>query len=1201
MLVSLIAVSGSADAQVIRALASLNDAVDLEVGGSAPPTYDCPGSDLLVGWNVYESHDSNPGVWDYRWTIPFDGPFPWRRRTVITGWRGPIYTFELRPVCGTFPSVYEEPSIAATSAATGIYDGTYYFDTVIESGGFRDPDVRSVTVMSEPECFTGGTVSGPCWPTLTFSESTIAPQGNTVAYYGHIVIQNATFKGNVDVYGSSLTITESAIEGYLQSRSYQAFGGPLTDSEVTIDHSMLERQGPNFYFDESSVRIFDSTFLGQGVPVIGRALRASVIEIKGNEFRDRRATDPGVRTDLLEVDCAAGGCGCELQRNTFESWGDDVVLKIGSSSSCDVAGNTLQNTRFAAQEGQFDVAGNDFFWTIPQIGAVVVASVGPRGSIRDNIIRGTDVTGLVVYGNAADFTVAGNSFCVPFPGGTGLQSQASGTLDAAANYWGDATGPFPGSGAYISGTVDHQPFLASGSCGSVFIDKVELVQGLATTNLVAGKPVVLRVFLGNDGSAGISGVSVTGSMAGETFAASGLHVPVSYSWPERHKGEDSVNIVNLPVPAAGVGEVKVQLHYVDPDLGLPVTQERSLSYTASAQKILKIGAVGVGVSQSTLKTTFKKQLPLLRAMYPTHRVMIYRMSALPSLTDTSGALGKMWAANKYGTVDVMVGVVNFILDLWDFDAGWGSNVLIWEHLSPCGDHGTLGGLGESTFVLSHAVAHGLTGAADEHRPDNPGWNVTDLPYGILVESGWDVFRGKSGLIHSNYPDNPDDGWCPEYVPGETDHICNFFNFMATECLPPKWISPGMRSSLFNRLAVPTGGSGSVSSAAPVAALAVPVTLWEDETGKIEGLYDIVDTPSISDPSGAWAVATRDGSGAVLDQVSFNVAFRDTDPDLGIRFGGKGVTLPAGPAVAEVVLMNGMTVIDSIARSGAPPVVTLLSPNGGENLSSTFSVQWSASDPDSDPLTFMLMAQCEGSGGWTPSGLEVTGTSLSLDTADLPGGNTCDLRIIASDGRWSSSDDSDASFRIAPHPPEVEILSPVEGASFETGIEVAMAGMAIDQDGDDLAVQDYVWSSDLAGLLGTGDRLSVHDLPVGSHDLTLTVTDSGSLQGSATVSIVVTSALDADNDSLPDWWEQRWGTQLGVKDDTADPDVDGLTNAEELAHGTDPMTRDSDSDGWLDGQEVAHGTDPLDPNDNPSVLLVDDFESGDTSMWSETIP
>jgi YD repeat-containing protein len=54
--------------------------------------------------------------------------------------------------------------------------------------------------------------------------------------------------------------------------------------------------------------------------------------------------------------------------------------------------------------------------------------------------------------------------------------------------------------------------------------------------------------------------------------------------------------------------------------------------------------------------------------------------------------------------------------------------------------------------------------------------------------------------------------------------------------------------------------------------------------------------------------------------------------------------------------------------------------------------------------------------------------------------------------------------------------------------------------------------------------------------------------------------------------------------TGDGDGDGLTNADEVARGTDPSNRDTDGDGFPDGLEVALGSNPLSaaslPNANP---------------------
>lgn len=52
----------------------------------------------------------------------------------------------------------------------------------------------------------------------------------------------------------------------------------------------------------------------------------------------------------------------------------------------------------------------------------------------------------------------------------------------------------------------------------------------------------------------------------------------------------------------------------------------------------------------------------------------------------------------------------------------------------------------------------------------------------------------------------------------------------------------------------------------------------------------------------------------------------------------------------------------------------------------------------------------------------------------------------------------------------------------------------------------------------------------------------------------------------------------------DPDLDGLSNADELSHGTDPYNSDTDGGGENDGSEVDFYSDPLDPSDDAVVAI-----------------
>lgn len=71
--------------------------------------------------------------------------------------------------------------------------------------------------------------------------------------------------------------------------------------------------------------------------------------------------------------------------------------------------------------------------------------------------------------------------------------------------------------------------------------------------------------------------------------------------------------------------------------------------------------------------------------------------------------------------------------------------------------------------------------------------------------------------------------------------------------------------------------------------------------------------------------------------------------------------------------------------------------------------------------------------------------------------------------------------------------------------------------------------------------------------------------------IVPDGPDADGDGLSDADEAKHGTDPSKKDSDGDGKADGF---ELLRAGTDPLNPDSDGDGVFDGAELAQGTDPL---------------------------
>jgi hypothetical protein len=88
-------------------------------------------------------------------------------------------------------------------------------------------------------------------------------------------------------------------------------------------------------------------------------------------------------------------------------------------------------------------------------------------------------------------------------------------------------------------------------------------------------------------------------------------------------------------------------------------------------------------------------------------------------------------------------------------------------------------------------------------------------------------------------------------------------------------------------------------------------------------------------------------------------------------------------------------------------------------------------------------------------------------------------------------------------PAVNIISPLDGASFVVGETVTFTGTAADaEDGDLSAVLS--WTSNINGPIGTGGSLSTSALSQGTHIVTASATDSDLNTGSKSITIYVNS-------------------------------------------------------------------------------------------------
>ncbi|QDG50602.1 tandem-95 repeat protein [Persicimonas caeni] len=258
----------------------------------------------------------------------------------------------------------------------------------------------------------------------------------------------------------------------------------------------------------------------------------------------------------------------------------------------------------------------------------------------------------------------------------------------------------------------------------------------------------------------------------------------------------------------------------------------------------------------------------------------------------------------------------------------------------------------------------------------------------------------------------------------------------------------------------------------------------------------------------------------------------------------------------------------------------------------------ATDVDGDALTYTYTLPQNGT-------LTGTGSSLTYTPeADFHGADTFEYTVVDGNGGADTASVTitvnpvnDAPLFVDPTPADATVITVTDGAL------VTFTVAAEDADGDavTLSVTPTPEGASFDASSGAFDWTPSWE-QAGSHTLTLEATDG---QATAARSLTVEISIgDADEDGLPDSWEES----VGLDPTTKDSDGDTIADADEVgddlnapvdtdSDGTlDALDDDSDDDGVTDADEAGDddlATEPVDTNDDGTPDYRDSDSDDDT--------
>jgi len=358
-------------------------------------------------------------------------------------------------------------------------------------------------------------------------------------------------------------------------------------------------------------------------------------------------------------------------------------------------------------------------------------------------------------------------------------------------------------------------------------------------------------------------------------------------------------------------------------------------------------------------------------------------------------------------------------------------------------------------------------------------------YGLAINT--DTWQPNPDVILPGTPSSGDSG---------QSHAHDFMSYGSS----PSWVSDYTYNGLFNPFPTTRAQSLPVRRAAAVEQVVIAGHIHDNQVAWQPFYRIMTDYVSSNGMSGDYGIELQNSGGDVLSTFRFSPHAATHGVDSGAV--GFSEFVPWQLDTAKIVLKLGDTVLAEKGVSPHTPVVTLVSPNGGETLGDQVSINWMASDEDGDELYFTILYNDGKDPLWWPIATNVTGTSHILDASLLPGSGKGWFKIRVTDGVNTAEDESDASFIVPEKSPHISIIHPIHGEHIHVGEDANLVAAVFDPEDGYLPDDSLVWDSSLDGEIGHGHHVHHGSLTPGTHILTLNVTDSQGQAASYQITVTV---------------------------------------------------------------------------------------------------